>query len=237
MKSREGRGTYLLQPLHRKGGPATFHTCEFAGCSSLYRPDPRVIDLFTGIGTVPTANFHVISTEEVETTRLDDVPELDSCDYLLIDVQGAELDVLSGATETLRETAVVEVEVEFIPLYEGQPLFADVEIFLRERGFLLHSWIDVSGRGLRPFAAGDRARPVSQFLWADAVFVRDFRRIDDLSPAKLLQTAIVLHEVYLSPDLAGSPWPPTTKRAGRIFSRPILIASPARGISRSTSST
>ncbi len=155
LKSREDAAHTYFNRFIGKGGPATFHTCEFAGCSSLYRPDPRVIDLFTGIGTVPTANFHVISTEEVETTRLDDVPELDSCDYLLIDVQGAELDVLSGATETLRETAVVEVEVEFIPLYEGQPLFADVEIFLRERGFLLHKLIDVSGRG-----PGEAGQPI-----------------------------------------------------------------------------
>ncbi|MDP6279615.1 MAG: FkbM family methyltransferase [Nitrospinota bacterium] len=201
----DARHTYLNYFVGR-GGPATFHTCRYRGCSSLYRPDPRIIDPFIGVGTVPGSNFEVLSSRGVKTKQLDDIREIEACDYLLIDVQGSELDVLEGARRTLRNTPVVEVEVEFVPLYEGQPLFAEIDVFMRENGFLLHKLIDVAGRAFRPFLLGDQpddlAKPLSQLLWADAVFVKDFTRFDEVTSGQLLKTAIVLHEVYLSPDLA-----------------------------------
>ncbi len=207
LKNRGGADRTYLSYVVGRGGPATFHTCHFHGCSSLYPPDPGVIDHFVGMGTGPKDNFQVVSLQKVNTTPLDDIPEIDSCDYLLVDVQGAELDVLSGATETLRGTAVVEVEVEFVPLYKSQPLFSEIDVFLRERGFLLHKLVDLSGQAFRPFVQSSRpedlVKPVSQLLWADAVYVKDLTRFDDLTPGQLLRTAIILHELYLAPDLAG----------------------------------
>ena len=42
---------------------------------------------------------------------------------------------------------------------------------------------------------------MSQALWCDAIFVRDFRTFGDLSVPALLKTAAILHEVYLSYDV------------------------------------
>jgi FkbM family methyltransferase len=184
------------------GGPATFHLTRYPGCSSLYEPDPAVIDLFTAIGTGEGDNFQVVRTERVETTRLDDVPDCPRADYVKLDVQGAELDVLRGGTAALADALVLDVEVEFVPLYKGQPLLGDVQSFLRERGFVLHKVIDVAGRAFRPLALGDNpCAPISQMLWADAVFVRDFTALDRLTPPQLLKAATVLHDVYASYDL------------------------------------
>ena len=184
------------------GKPGTFHRCRYNGCSSLYAPDPRIIDLFTAIGASVGGNFEVISTSEVETVRLDDIKEIQICDFLKVDIQGAELDVLKGATRTLGKTAVVELEVEFVPLYKGQPLFAEIDIFMRKSGFLLHKLVDIAGRGIRPFVRDNNPfKPVSQLLWADAVYIKDFTRFDTLSPELLLKTAVLLHEVYSSIDM------------------------------------
>jgi len=38
-------------------------------------------------------------------------------------------------------------------------------------------------------------------LWTDAVYIKDFTRLDMLSSDVLLKTAIVLHEVYSSVDM------------------------------------
>jgi FkbM family methyltransferase len=199
--TRPGTCRYLPHVLG-KGGPATFHVTRYPGCSSLYPPDPAVIDLFTSIGTGEGGNFRVLRTEPVQTTRLDDVPDCPPADYLKLDVQGAELDVLQGGARALAHALVLDVEVEFVPLYKGQPLFGDVQVFLRDHGFVLHKLVDVAGRAFHPLApGGNPCAPVSQVLWADAVFVRDFTALDRLTPEQLLKAAAVLHDVYWSYDL------------------------------------
>ena len=74
---------------------------------------------------------------------------------------------------------------------------------LRDRGFVLHKLIDVAGRPFRPFNPPNPFLPMSQMLWADAIFVRDFARLDDYSDDELLQAAAILDVVYSSFDLVG----------------------------------
>jgi len=38
-------------------------------------------------------------------------------------------------------------------------------------------------------------------LWADAIFVRDFSTMESLTNTRLLKTAVILHEPYLSYEL------------------------------------
>ena len=53
-----------------------------------------------------------------------------------------------------------------------------------------------------PVSRGNAYDGISQLLWADAVFVRDLRRLDLLSDEQLLKTAMLLQECYGSIDLA-----------------------------------
>src|SRR5205085_1044146 len=84
-----------------------------------------------------------------------------------------------------------------------QPIFCDLQSYLRDRGFVLHKMIDIAGRGFRPWTLNDNPDiPISQLLWADAVFVRDFTKVDALNDEQLLKSAAILHEAYRSYDLA-----------------------------------
>lgn len=51
--------------------------------------------------------------------------------------------MLKGAKKSLDQVRALEVKVEFSPLYEGQPLFADIDMFLRERGFVLSKFTNL----------------------------------------------------------------------------------------------
>jgi hypothetical protein len=58
-------------------------------------------------------------------------------DFIKIDVQGYELEVLKGAENRLNEVIGCELEVSFIEIYKRQPLFAEIDQFMRSRGFFL----------------------------------------------------------------------------------------------------
>ena len=197
-------GPYRYLPLFLgDGGIATFHLTRYPGCASLLEPDPSVIDLFETVGCGEDGNFHVVRTEQVQTTRLDDLPPDIKADYMKIDIQGAELMVLQNGPRMLAKSLVVEVEAEFIPLYRGQPLFGDLQCFLRKHGFMLHKFVDFGGRPFRPVRPKNVFAPISQAMWADAVFVRDFSRLDSFTDEDLIKAATILHVVYRSYDLVG----------------------------------
>jgi len=185
------------------GNRHIFYVTRYPGCSSLYLPDPGVIDRFATISAgSSTGNFHVADTMEVQTTRLDDVKLSAKPDYIKLDIQGAELMVLENGLETISETVVLETEVEFLPLYKNQPLFGDIQTYLRKNGFVFHKFLDVSGRGLEPVVHPDNPfLPISQILWADAIFIKNYFDLSSFSDNQLLKAAVILNDVYRSYDV------------------------------------
>ena len=195
--------TRCLPTVLGDGREHTFHVTRYPGCSSLFEPDPLVIDAFFGIGAADrTGNFHVERTLRLGTERLDDVPDLPQPDLLKLDIQGAELLVLTHGSRLMSRALVVEAEAEFVALYRDQPLFGDLHRFMADQGFWLHRLENMQGRCYRPFATDDPSRAVSQPLWCDAVFVRDPGRLHRWSDDDLLVGATILHECYGSCDLA-----------------------------------
>ncbi len=81
------------------------------------------------------------STREVTISieRLDEVYERLQAPWeilLKLDVQGFEAEVIAGARRTLGLIKAMIVEVSYIRLYEGQPLFEDIDRLLRDEGFI-----------------------------------------------------------------------------------------------------
>ena len=180
------------------GKPWTFYVTNTAMTSSLYAPNTELLAMFEEL----EALMRVVRTETIETRRLDDLRELlGDVDYVKLDVQGAELDVLRGAAKVLEDVAVVHTEVEFVPLYRDQPLLADVDAELRHNGFAFHKFVDTAACRFAGTPPEIGPAEASQSLWADAVYVKDFMRLGAMAPRKLLALAVILHDVYKSRDL------------------------------------
>lgn len=174
--------TYVPVALGPRRGTATLHTTRDPACSSLYPPIGAVVD---GIPVLDVARR--VGAVEIALVTLDEwcaENDVRTVDVLKLDTQGSELGVLEGAERTLASVQVLEVEVELNPIYEGQPLFGDVDRFLRARGFqlwrldnLVHYSADETSVGMVTTAYFDSVPYESagrggQLFWAHAYFAR-----------------------------------------------------------------
>lgn len=169
--------------LHNQRGTITLQVARDGGLSSIYRPNRPFLDRFP-----EAARFDTVETRTVAADTLDQVLAahgITDIDFIKADTQGSELLVLQGADAILDSTAVgVEVEVEFTPVYSEQPLFADVDAYLRHKGYQLFDlrpcyWKRARGR--------DIGGPYGQLIWADALYLKSVptlcRSIASMTPA------------------------------------------------------
>lgn len=127
--------TYVPMALGDRPGPAIIHVTSEPACSSLFPPRTDLSRPFPELACMtPTG------TEDVMVTTLDlwcSSNGMEHVDLIKLDAQGGELAILTGAEHILETTLFLEIEVEFNPLYEGQPLFGEIDAFVRRRGFQL----------------------------------------------------------------------------------------------------
>lgn len=99
----------------------------------------------TGCSIFKEKSVHFSSGDSIEVPmfRLDSIiPDELSPDFLKMDVQGAELDILDGMGNSLKSVRWIYLEVSFVSLNEGSPLFADVFSYLTMKGYSIVDMCD-----------------------------------------------------------------------------------------------
>jgi FkbM family methyltransferase len=180
------------------GRDGTLRVTHAPGMTSLFEPNPAVLNCFNGFPIWGT----VVRQFPVSTRRLDDIAELVAFDMLKIDVQGSELSVFKGGRQRLSRAVAVQSEVSFIPLYKDQPVVGDIDLEMRALGFVPHHFAAINRRMILP--AFDATRPfggVNQVVEADIVYVRDFTKADSMDDEQLKQLALIALHCYGSYDL------------------------------------
>ncbi len=86
----------------------------------------------------------IVGREEIDVCTLDRWCQENGIDpkrvdIVKLDVQGAELQALYGARTLLETAKVVYLEVSFVPIYKGSPLFGEIDSFLTECGYRRHA--------------------------------------------------------------------------------------------------
>lgn len=159
--------------LAEHSGEARLYLASEPNNHSLRRPNP----LFTK--RYRMEKFVEVGSEPLQTTTLDHVlfdlhpQEPGLGEIIKVDTQGTELDILKGAARTLEtRTAAVICEVEFAPIYQDQPLFSDVEQWMRSKGFVFFGFSEQHGRS-RKFLDKRELGGRERLLWSDAIFFKD----------------------------------------------------------------
>jgi FkbM family methyltransferase len=175
------------------GQPARYYATSRVQTGSLFEPNRPLLEVFYAMHELTTTQ-HV---KDVNTVRLDDVTDIGAIDYLKMDIQGSELKALEGGQALLEGVVLIQIEVWFAEMYHGQPLFADIDRFLRSKGFWVHLFPGLDPVTMKPFMKGGR-----QVLWTDVVYTRHPLQLGTLSDVKLWKLATVLHDIYRSFDFA-----------------------------------
>jgi FkbM family methyltransferase len=181
------------------GQTATFHETNWSLTGSLYEPNSPLLEKFQNLAEA----VRPVAKHSVSTTRVDDLVEIDNVDFIKIDVQGSELTIFQNALRLLTGTLLIQTEVEFVELYRGQPMFADVDIFLRNNGFQFHAFNGFGSRAFKPLIVnGNINLGIRQILWSDALYVRNWMNLEELDDIKLRKYAVLAHDLLGSYDLA-----------------------------------
>jgi FkbM family methyltransferase len=198
------------------GQPAVFHETNWNLTGSLFEPNNPLSRYFSNLDEV----LQLKARHPVKTTRLDDIEGIEDVDFIKIDIQGGELMVFENAPRAMGQALMIQTEVEFVEIYRNQPMFSDVDAFCRRWGYQFHTFLGFGKRTFKPLLkTGDPFDGFNQVLWSDAVYARDWMRLDRLSDLKLKKYAVLAHDVFQSIDLCHVVLDELDRREGGDYAR------------------
>ncbi len=193
-----GRVQFFPVALGRPDRCRTMYLTSRRGSSTMLKPIVEVAAAFDRPQFMVTE-----ATRTLETVALDAFVQdagISAIDFMKMDVEGLELEILETARELLSTTLhVLRTEVAYIATREGQPTAAQIDIFLRDFGFEpldlleLHHWRALSRRhplkwdrhAKLPFSRG-------QLIHGDVLYVRSLTRLQQRPVVERVRAAFVL---------------------------------------------
>ena len=169
---------YINAALSDNSCLETLYVTNEPGRSSLFQPNSHLIGQFYDCD-----GFEITKEISLKTTTLNKVIQSEDIDpdFIKLDVQGAELKIIKGTDASYENIIGFEIEVEFIELYKKQPVFSEVDAYMRSIGFELFDlnryWATRKSMTLNHSNRG-------QIIFGDAIYFRSkdsFFSIDQTS--------------------------------------------------------
>ena len=117
--------------------------------SSMYEPDKKALSIYD----FKEKDFHLFdvgNTEMVECDRLDSCLKdlnIDNLDYLKIDTQGAEFEILKGLGSY--KPLMIKCEVQVFPMYKKEPDWTEVTDTLYKLGYMISDWKEIGSHATK----------------------------------------------------------------------------------------
>jgi FkbM family methyltransferase len=211
--------TYLPIALGKDSGKATLFETKLNASTGLY---PTNMEFFSRL--LNGDNGKIVAQHEINVMTLDEAVgrfNIPSLDFLKLDVEGAELDVLQGGGACVRSPSLLGIltEFRFHEEINGCPVFWQLDAYVRRLGFRLFDMqYSHQSRRVLPYPGlqdyrlpnGERFFAYTrhgQVMDGDALYFRDLlirvnAPIVALASAAQLLKAAALFEIYSLSDCA-----------------------------------
>lgn len=198
-----GKVTVFPFCIGEKTGVSNFHLNFHPTTNSLYPTNEEykeyniVNNPIYGEYSIGDACKHM-STIELDLYSLEDVlrrTKIPSIDFLSLDVQGAEYDILYGAKDLLEKNCIgIQLEVEFAKLYQDQKTFSDINCLMESLGFEL---LELGSFGrFAPISLPIGFRGSEQPLYAEAVYIKTYSKLAQNNDIELLCKGALFSLIY-----------------------------------------
>lgn len=162
--------------LSRKRERRRLFIADHRAASGFYKPYNRYLHRLP-----ESANRRVVDMLLVEAVDLDSFLSergIAGVDFIKIDTEGAEMDIVAGARKTLQESVLgLSLELMFNRQREEEPLFSEADLAIRQLGFELYDLpvFRSARKSLSPHMFSGNAGPTDngQITWTQAVYFRD----------------------------------------------------------------
>jgi len=194
----EGKHYIFPVALSDIDGQREFYVTAKRHASSFYKPFSHYVNRFHGWENLEILEPRMLDVRDLYSFSKEH--DLLPFDFMKLDCEGAELDVLIGMRGRLDSVVGVSVEALFQKWRDGQPTFRDVDRFMIGQGFKLFTFTHYSvQKRCVPKQGRSTSGKMGQVLWGQFIYLRDI--MDDMEKGKfydsyqILKTACYL-EIY-----------------------------------------
>jgi len=170
--------------------------CRAPGMSSFLEPNLNYLSKFHNFDRYA----EIIKKIKVQTKKLSSLGQ--EIDFLKIDVQGYESEIISHNIDEIQKVKVLQIETSPTPLYKNEKSFSKILSRLEDLGFSLHMFNNINTRTFKPLIIEKNIyKGLHHLFQLDCVLIKNFSEIEKLKKEDLIKLILILFYSFNSIDL------------------------------------